>query len=271
MHEGERGQAAETVGIHSLITEKLNDVERAEQARVLYAVESGSRAWGFASPDSDYDVRFIYARPAAEYLRLDERRDVIEYELNDVLDINGWDIRKALRLFCKSNPTLFEWLGSPIVYRTTEAFESIRGLIGEYYQRKHAFCHYRSMAKKNYRSNFKDGEPVRLKAYFYVIRPILAAGWILQNGTPPPVAFAELADARLEPRMRPETEWLLAEKERADEDARQTRVAVWDQWIESHLANLENALPDAQGNPVISWDRMNAVFREIVCGLPAWP
>ena len=98
------------------INDKLNEIEEKDGVRVLHAVESGSRAWGFASPDSDYDVRFVYVRPKEDYIRLDEPRDVIEWQLDEVLDINGWDLRKALKLFSKGNATVFEWSGSPITY-----------------------------------------------------------------------------------------------------------------------------------------------------------
>ena len=102
------------------IQEQLRRIEEAENIKILLAVESGSRAWGFASPDSDYDVRFIYIRRLEDYLRLDAIRDVIELPIDDVLDINGWDLQKTLRLLYKSNPTLFEWFSSPIVYQKTE-------------------------------------------------------------------------------------------------------------------------------------------------------
>ena len=91
------------------IKQKLNEIEKRENVRILHAVESGSRAWGFASPDSDYDVRFIYVREKEFYLRLDKTRDVIEWQLDDTLDINGWDLAKALTLLHRSNPTVFEW------------------------------------------------------------------------------------------------------------------------------------------------------------------
>ena len=108
------------------INENLDEIERKEGVRILHAVESGSRAWGFASPDSDYDVRFVYARPKEDYLRLDELRDVIEWQLDEVLDINGWDLKKALRQFAKGNATLFEWSESPIIYRTTQEWARIK-------------------------------------------------------------------------------------------------------------------------------------------------
>ena len=108
------------------ILRKLHEIEIKENVKILFAAESGSRAWGFASPDSDYDVRFIYVRPKEEYLRLDTVKDVIEVPINDVLDINGWDLQKALRLLYKSNPTLFEWFSSPIIYMETEFADEFR-------------------------------------------------------------------------------------------------------------------------------------------------
>ncbi len=105
--------------MEELIKSKLKEIEEKENIKILHCVESGSRAWGFASPDSDYDVRFIYVRPKEFYLRLDKTREVIEWQLDDTLDINGWDVSKALSLLYKSNPTLFEWNSSPIVYNCT--------------------------------------------------------------------------------------------------------------------------------------------------------
>ena len=104
--------------------------------RILYAVESGSRAWGFPSPDSDYDVRFIYIRPAEYYLRLEKTRDVIEFPINDMLDINGWDLKKALQLLYASNPTIFEWCASPVVYLEREEFSTFRKLLPQYFSVK---------------------------------------------------------------------------------------------------------------------------------------
>ena len=116
-----------------IIPAKLAEIEKKENVRILYCVESGSRAWGFASPDSDFDVRFIYVRPKEYYLRLDRTRDVIEWQLDETLDINGWDLQKALILLHKSNPTMFEWNNSPIVYKTTPEWEAISNIINNYY------------------------------------------------------------------------------------------------------------------------------------------
>lgn len=168
------------------IQEQLRRIEEAENIKILLAVESGSRAWGFASPDSDYDVRFIYIRRLEDYLRLDAIRDVIELPIDDVLDINGWDLQKTLRLLYKSNPTLFEWFSSSIVYQKTEFADEFRDLMMHYFSSKKTLYHYISMAEGNYREYLK-GEIVRAKKYFYVLRPVLACRWILDRGTPPAV------------------------------------------------------------------------------------
>lgn len=105
--------------MRKIIIEKLQQIEKQENVRILHAVESGSRAWGFESPDSDFDVRFIYVRPRDYYLKLEQTRDVLEFPINDLLDVNGWDLQKALRLLHRSNPSVFEWFKSPIVYRET--------------------------------------------------------------------------------------------------------------------------------------------------------
>ena len=119
-----------------VIEKKLSEIEKAENIKIIHCAESGSRAWGFASPDSDYDVRFIYVRPLEYYLRLDKTRDIIEWQLDDTLDINGWDLQKALRLLQKSNPTLFEWNNSPVIYRTTEQWKKVSDIINNYFIKK---------------------------------------------------------------------------------------------------------------------------------------
>ena len=129
------------------IRSKLQDIEEQENVRILYAAESGSRAWGFASPDSDYDVRFIYVRTPEDYLRLDQKRDVIEWQLDEVFDMNGWDIRKALTQFHKSNTTLFEWSHSPIVYWERQEWKEIYESVKGYFRVKPALYKYYGVAK----------------------------------------------------------------------------------------------------------------------------
>ena len=138
-----------TGSIEELVGRKLKEIEERENIRVLHAAESGSRAWGIASPDSDYDVRFVYVRPMDFYLKLQDKKDFIDWELNQVLDINGWDITKALQHFYKSNATLYEWGNSPIIYKTTPQWEKIMKLAEEYFSGKSAMYHYYGTARKN--------------------------------------------------------------------------------------------------------------------------
>ena len=119
-----------------IILRELKKIEEQKNVKIIMAIESGSRAWGFASPDSDYDVRFIYVRKEEDYLKLEKTRDVIEWKLDDVLDINGWDIKKALQLLHNSNPTVFEWCASPIVYWETEEFEWLKDILPQYFSVK---------------------------------------------------------------------------------------------------------------------------------------
>jgi predicted nucleotidyltransferase len=245
------------------IIEKLKEIEVSEKVRILYAVESGSRAWGFESPDSDYDVRFIYVRPLEEYLRLDAHKDVIEYELNDVFDINGWDIRKALTLAYKSNPTLFEWINSPAVYYTTEIFEMNKDLLRAYFQKKHTLYHYASIAKKHWLT-VQDGEHIRLKKYFYAIRPILAFRWIAERDSLPPVALSELADAQLEPELQPELTKLIEWKSSLNEADMQPRLPVWEQWIRENLAAIETTMSGVADDAPHTWNALNMFLLECI-------
>ena len=119
-----------------LVPEKLAEIERDFDVTVLWAIESGSRAWGFESPDSDFDVRFVYKHKQDFYLSLNDHRDVIELPIDDTWDVSGWDLDKTLKLLYKSNPTLFEWLQSPIVYQQTDFIEHIRPLATQYFSEK---------------------------------------------------------------------------------------------------------------------------------------
>lgn len=178
--------------MHQRIQETLICIEAEHGARILYACESGSRGWGFDSADSDWDVRFIYCHPRDWYLSIEEGRDVIELPIDDLLDVNGWDLRKSLRLMKKSNPVLLEWLSSPIVYREdAAAMAAYRSLAQDFYQPAACFHHYLHMAKGNFRE-YLQGETVWLKKYFYVLRPVLACLWIERGLGAVPMAFDEL-------------------------------------------------------------------------------
>lgn len=242
-----------------LIIEKLNEIERRENVKILHCVESGSRAWGFASPDSDYDVRFIYVRPKEFYLKLDKTRDVIEWQLDETLDINGWDIQKALRLLYKSNPTLFEWAASPIVYKTTKEWEKIASVVGAYFVQRASLYHYLSMAKKNYREYLK-GETVKFKKYFYVLRPLLACKWILAEGTPPPMLFKTLMDKYLDEEIREDVVKLLDLKTNAPEITEGKRFGRVNAYMDKSIAEIEGVIKNLPNQHMQGWEQLNEVF-----------
>jgi hypothetical protein len=184
-----------------LIKEALEHIEEHENIHILFAVESGSRAWGFPSPDSDYDVRYVYVRDPKWYISIDTGRDVIDgyhkqpyivgTKFDDpLLDISGWDLKKAFVLARKANPQLREWMNSPIIYRDTERL-ALREAIEPVNRLYPAQEHYRAMAKGNFRE-YLQGDTVRYKKYLYVLRPLLAAQWIRAVGSFPPVDFHSL-------------------------------------------------------------------------------
>ncbi len=220
---------------------RLRTIEEEYDVRVLFAVESGSRAWGFPSPNSDYDVRFIYAHPREWYLSLDleERRDVIECEIVDDMDLSGWDIRKALKLFRQSNPSFVEWLHSPIVYRDEAGFaERARALLPDVYDVNKGVHHYWSMADKNYRGYLK-AKLVPLKKYFYVLRPLLAIRWLERYRSPAPVEFERLrALVTDDETVDKEVTRLLARKQRSQEKEFVPVMAVLNDFIEKELSRL---------------------------------
>lgn len=188
-----------------VIINKLAELEQQHNVRILFACESGSRAWGFPSPDSDYDVRFIYAHEPLWYVTLAERSDVLDLPVNEVLDIGGWDIRKALRLMTKSNAVIFEWMQSPIMYRKDDAFlEELKQIAPGSFSPIAALHHYLSMAKGKY-AECMEGEQVKLKRYMYCLRATLSALWIHNRQSIPPMELQylleELPDAPLRKRV----------------------------------------------------------------------
>ncbi len=241
------------------ILKRLNEIERNENVRILLAVESGSRAWGFASPDSDYDVRFIYVRPKAEYLRLEKVRDVLEYPIEGMLDINGWDLDKTLRLLRNSNPTLFEWFSSPIVYKETPFADGFRSVMKKYFSSKRGLSHYLSMASSNYREYLK-GDVVKAKKYFYVLRPVLACRWILDNGTPPPMLFSELMEAELDPSLHAEVEALLDLKKNAPEIKMIPRIESLNRYLDKSIEEVRNQIVQLPEDTWHGWDELDRIF-----------
>jgi predicted nucleotidyltransferase len=231
-----------TNSVTGQILSALDEIEARERVRILYACESGSRAWGFESADSDYDVRFLYLRAREWYLSIDVelRPEVIEIPVEESLDINGWDLRKALHLLRKSNPPLLEWLGSPIVYREIPSVaERLRGLRSAYYSPRACMYHYVSMARGNYKE-FLQGPDVIRKKYLYVLRPILAALWIEKDLGVVPTEFQKLVDRLVGPgSFRDSIAELLGAKRAGCELGLGSQLPAINAFIERELARLE--------------------------------
>lgn len=249
--------------VRARIEAELRALEARHRVRVLYACESGSRGWGFASPDSDYDVRFIYVHDLDWYLRLVPGRDVIELPISDELDINGWDLRKALGLLGKSNPVLLEWLDSPVVYRSEAApVAALRELARRFFAPVRGRHHYLAMARKNFRG-YLQGDEVRYKKYLYVLRPLLAVRWIDEGRGVPPMRFAELAQATVyDQATLAEINALLRLKMTAGEAEYGPRRPLIHRLLEAEFERAGAAAPAARGEGEI--EALDAFFRTTV-------
>lgn len=248
--------------MEKIIKQKLKEIEQKENVKILFAVESGSRAWGFESFDSDYDVRFVYVRKLEDYLLLKPKRDVIEWQLDETLDINGWDIQKTLKLIYKSNPTIFEWLESPIVYYKTKEFDKLRDLAKPFFINKNGIHHYLHMAERNNREYLQD-DYVKLKKYFYVLRTILAAKWILEKGSNPPMLFEDLVNAELDETIKPIVNQLLEKKRHAVEFGKEQKIQSLNDYINEEIATINNQLlsvADKKNN----YDSLNEYFNSLL-------
>ncbi|PIB34363.1 hypothetical protein BFP72_02460 [Reichenbachiella sp. 5M10] len=221
------------------IKEAIAQLETDEDIKVLFAVESGSRAWGFASRDSDWDVRFVYIRRPAWYLSIVAGRDTIERMLPDDLDMAGWDLQKALLLFHKSNPSLIEWIKSPIVYwEQYGTMDRLRELAADYFSPKASMYHYLHMAERHY-DDYLQGDSVKLKKYFYALRPILACRWIEQRGSSVPMEFEQLVEDQVsDPKLKQVIAELLERKMAGDELDRAEPIPVLQNFISSEIARL---------------------------------
>ena len=243
--------------VRQRIEAKLAEIEGQGSARIVLAVESGSRAWGFPSLDSDYDVRFIYARRLDWYLSIEKRRDVIECP-----------IRKALQLLLKSNSTLVEWLTSPIRYREDEpAANALRNLARRTEFQLPARFHYLRLGRSQYASSIAGRDAVRLKKYFYSLRPALSLRWLRTRSGWPPMDLPSLRDGvELDREVRDAIDELTALKARQGEIGTGDRIQVLDRIMEAEFAAAEAAGGKGRGIPETLRNSANGLFRSIVNG-----
>ncbi len=252
--------------VRAQIEAELERIEREQGVCIIYACESGSRAWGFESADSDYDVRFIYVHPTEWYLCVTPGSDVIELPIEGLLDIAGWDLRKALRLLQKSNPPLLEWLQSPLVYREHSAVvQRLRDPMPQYYQPIACHYHYLHMAQGNYR-DFLRGDTVWLKKYFYVLRPVLACRWIERGYGVVPTQFQTLVDRVLDDDdVRAAVQDLIRRKKAGEELDRGPHIPALSRFLAREVDRLSNLAAPAV-TPA-SGARLDRVFRECLIDL----
>lgn len=241
-------------------------IEQDEGVAICLAVESGSRAWGFPSKDSDFDVRFIYVHRPEWYLsiNLEMKRDVIERPIADDLDISGWDIRKALRLFRKSNPPLLEWLQCPLIYQESFSLaRRMRELLPTFYSSNASYYHYLHMAQGNLR-DYLRGPEVWQKKYFYVLRPLLAIHWIERKLGPVPIQFERLVEATAQdPALRRAIDELLKAKKSGKELDKGPRIEIISSFIETELDRLANLRPE-RASPAPAMQELDGLFRDVL-------
>lgn len=243
---------AEQAFAASEIGHRLDTIVTTEKIKILYACESGSRAWGFASPDSDYDVRFVYLPQVDHYLTVSTKdpdiptrnRDVFDPPVDGDWDLHGWDLRKALELIFKSNPTIFEWLQSPIVYREDSTWiTQFRQLAQPFYSPMKAQYHYYAMASNNLKEHLQ-GDAVRYKKYLYVLRPLLCVQWLREGRGIPPMQFKDLVETLVtDTVVRNEIEALLEIKMRGSEAEYQSTRPILNTFIRDMLYRYSSS-PD---------------------------
>ncbi|MFV8828628.1 DNA polymerase beta superfamily protein [Alkalihalobacterium sp. APHAB7] len=217
----------------------LSEMEAAHHVKIIYACEAGSRAWGTASEDSDYDVRFIYIRPKNWYLSIEQKREVLEIPVTKELDMVGWDLRKALVLLNKSNPTLLEWLQSSIVYYEKDAIvNELRLLSRSTFSAKTCLYHYLNMAKRNAKGAFNSPN-ANVKLVLNVVKPLLACSWIEKYHSIPPNELQHFIDGVLTPSpLRSEIDELLANKLKKVEEVKREELIATQEYVAERMVQL---------------------------------
>ena len=247
------------------IVENLKKLEQQNDIKVIFAVESGSRSTGIPSQDSDYDVRFIYVHRLEWYLSIDEKRETLEVPITDHLDLNGWELRKSLRLLRKSNPNLYEWLHSGIQYaKVTTFLEKMNSLEREAFSAKPTLFHYLNMAKRN-ATDFFHSEIIKTKNYFYVLRPVLACLWIEKYRTFPPNELRNLVPKLIQTaEIKQEIETIIERKVAGITETRKDELQKLNQFLELELVRIEKVAYNWSEKKEDITPQLNKLFREIL-------
>jgi len=247
------------------IRKELERLESKHEIKILLAVESGSRAWGFASVDSDWDVRYIYIHKLDWYLKIDEQKDSQEEILPNDLDLSGWELKKALRLFRKSNPPMLEWLRSPIIYHEKfSTAETLREMSEEFFNPKSCMYHYLSMARNNFRE-FLQRDLVKSKKYFYVLRPVLACDWIKNRNSFPPMEFRDLVESEIKDEsLKSEINELLKRKMSGEELKEEPKIKILNDFLEEKIEFYKNYVEQIEQGEKPPTELLDALFKETI-------
>ena len=255
--------------MEEIITQKLSEIEQNENVKIILAVESGSRAWGINSIDSGYNVRFIYLRNLEFYLKLEKVRDSIECQYDKKLHMKGCNLQKALCLLHESEPTIFEWVNSPILYKTSRQWEKINEKINDYFLLRREFFYYFNMSKSNYKLCLK-ADMVNVKKLLYLLRSILACKWLVLKNSLPPIEFKNLLDIRLlqNNELKSEISYLSEIKPTSLKGARLIKKSnIINEYIENQFAilnDINNTVKELPNKIEKSYDELDKLFYDIL-------
>jgi len=241
-----------------LVPRKLHEIETEYGIRVLYAVESGSRAWGTNAPTSDFDIRFLYIRPREDYLRLDPLRDVLEFPIADGWDMCGWDLRKLLQLLHNANSQIYEWFASPIVYVDDGFSVRFRPMLDGYFSTKTAANHYLHQADLKMKTAAKAEQP-KVKHYLYSLQHLAAAQWVLTHQAPPPVSFHQLME-QMQSDIRRAAQGMLVQKTTRPHQPLTDHIPHLDAWLTEERSRIHLQIQQLPREPEKTWEALNRFF-----------
>jgi predicted nucleotidyltransferase len=245
------------------IDRRLDGIEASEGVTIPWGIESGSRAWGFPPPDSDYDCRFVFVRGLGDYLSPWPRRDVIQTPLDKIFDVNGWDLAKALRLLVKGNGTLTEWLRSPIVYRGDPVFrDEFLGLAEQVTDRALLGRHYRHVGLQQLATG-----RLSLKRFFYALRPAAVLHWLdahPDRAVPPMELMTALEDGDAPAEVHAASADLVALKAATHELGDGEVPEVLARFVDAELTRAERFENAVRPDPAEAQELCEAFFERVV-------
>lgn len=241
-----------------LVPEKLAQIEREYGVRVLYAAESGSRAWGTNSEQSDFDVRFIYIRPREDYLRLEQTRDVLEFPIADGWDMCGWDLSKTLRLLHNANSQIYEWFTSPVVYVDRGFSLRIDPVLNACFSTKTAVNHYLHQAELKMKKAEKAEKP-KVKQYLYALQHLGTARWVLERRAPMPVSY-DIAVRQLPEELRQAARELLLQKMTCPQEPLMEHSEFLESRLREERDRIQLAIEALPKEPEKDWEVLNRFF-----------